>query len=64
MGHDAMCSYSSARVTEHAPTIRGLKRESLYETKREFLLWVTEHAPTIRGLKPICSFIFRLPIPA
>ena len=38
-------------MTEHAPTIRGLKRVNLcaeYENNRR----VTEHAPTIRGLKP------------
>ena len=39
-------------MTEHAPTIRGLKQGR--EGAGEFLatILVTEHAPTIRGLKP------------
>ena len=39
------------RVTEHAPTIRGLKRASSVVCSDKHLANVTEHAPTIRGLK-------------
>ena len=42
-------------VTEHAPTIRGLKQTDMHFYGTYVLARVTEHAPTIRGLKPSIS---------
>ena len=41
----------STYVTEHAPTIRGLKPIDLGLGRFHGFRGVTEHAPTIRGLK-------------
>ena len=50
-------------MTEHAPTIRGLKHRRL-AARLDRIRQVTEHAPTIRGLKRDGSYVLRFPMVA